>query len=107
MILRMIDGGIVDIDVDIDRIQGTCGTCDYGSHTVMEIEIDLTKYHLKVKFDDDGYCFTEAELMVMLLRNAEYLMNHCESFFCQWFKNKVNGKYKEFKMGAKKEVYQG
>ena len=102
MILKMIDGGMVDLDVDLEKIHGTCSTCDFGAHTVMSVEIELTKYHLKVVFDDEQYRFTEAQLMILLLRNAEYLMKHCESFFCQWFKNKVNGKYVKFKMEGKK-----
>ena len=48
MILKLTDGGIVNIETDNDYIAG-CPTCDYGSEYINDIVITTTKFKAMFK----------------------------------------------------------
>ena len=99
MILKMVDGGIVDIDIcSYENGHSRCPTCDYGRNRVTDLDIKLTKYTIHVEFQEEKFLYSEAALMLLLLRNVDKIMKYSESHFCQWFKNKVNKYYTRFVM---------
>lgn len=98
-ILKMVDGGIKDLNLKTKEKRGFCDSCDYGRNTITEIKITLTKYYVYAEFQDEKVPFSEAMLLFIILRSAEKLMTKSESYFCQWFKNKVNNKYTKYEMG--------
>lgn len=106
MILKMQDGGIEVLNLSSREMGGRCSTCDFDKVLITNLEIRLTKYTICAEFRDEynnnvGY-LSESDLMLILLRNVEDIMQNSESHFCQWFKNKVNGKCVRFVMNAKK-----
>ena len=99
MILKLTDGGIVNIETDNDYIAG-CPTCDYGSEYINDIVIKTTKFKAMFKISQ-MYDYVYSDLLKTILGNIDEIKNMSELSFIKWFidntlKNK-DERYKELR----------
>lgn len=89
MLLKMIDGGILDITEDRDYISG-CETCDYGSRYTNYFDIKLTtiKIHIESSMMYE-YPLSEGHMMKILLQNTNEIQHMKEGEFSSWLKEKL------------------
>lgn len=96
MLLKLTDGGIIDIITDNDYIEG-CPTCDYGSQYINDIVIKTTKF--KVMFEiSQMYDYVYSDLLKTILGNIDEIKNMSELSFIKWFiDNTLKNKDKRYK----------
>ena len=96
MLLKLTDGGIVDIITDNDYIEG-CPTCDYGSQYINDIVIITTKFKATFKISQ-MYDYVYSDLLKIILSNIDEIKNMRELSFIKWFiDNTLKNKNKEDK----------
>ena len=89
MLIKMIDGGMVDYYDDSSYISG-CPTCDYGSQYINEIDITLTHYKIHVKTNQMyRYVISEGNMMKLFLSEYNTIQAMTEKEFVDWFKKKL------------------
>lgn len=89
MLIKMIDGGMVDYHDDSSYISG-CPTCDYGSEYITEIDITLTKYKIHAETNQMySHAISEGQMMKVLLPNYGAIQSMTEKEFITWFKAKL------------------
>ena len=89
MLLKMVDGGIVNYADDCESHPG-CPTCDYGSEYINEIDITLTSYKVHVKVNQMyEYVLSEGQMMRLFLSEYENIQAMTEKEFIDWFKEKL------------------
>lgn len=94
-LLKLTDGGIIDIITDNDYIAG-CPTCDYGSEYINDIVIKTTKFEAIFKISQ-MYDYVYSDLLKIILNNIDEIKNMSELSFIKWFVDntlKNNKKYK-------------
>lgn len=87
MLIKMIDGGLVDYTDDSWHIAG-CPTCDYGALDITEVELTLTKYKVQIEVEtESAYCsaFTVSDMMKIFLSNYAEIITLTEIEFISWF----------------------
>jgi hypothetical protein len=89
ILIKMIDGGLVDYDDDSYSFGG-CPTCDYGSSYITEINMTLTKYKVHIKTNQMyEYVLSEGDMLKILLSNYEEITTMTEKEFTDWMKVKL------------------
>ena len=89
MLIKMVDGGLVNYDDDCYSYGG-CPTCDYGSEYITEINITLTHYKIYVKTNQMyEYVFSEGQMMKLFLTEYDTIQTMTEKEFVDWFKEKL------------------
>ena len=89
MLLKMVDGGIVNYADDCESYSG-CPTCDYGSEYINEIDITLTSYKVHVKVNQMyEYVLSEGQMMRLFLSEYENIQAMTEKEFIGWLKEKL------------------
>lgn len=89
MLIKMIDGGIVNYTDDCYYSSG-CPTCDYGSEYVNEIDITLTKYKIHVRTNQMyNYVLSEGQMIKLFLSEYGTIQQMTEKEFTEWFKEKL------------------
>lgn len=86
-LLKLTDGGIIDIITDNDYIEG-CPTCDYGSEYINDIIIATTKF--KAFFTiNRTYDYVYDDILKVILPNIDIIKEMRELEFIQWFLSKM------------------
>lgn len=89
MLIKMIDGGIVNYEDDCYCYEG-CPTCNFGSEYINEIDITLTHYTIHVKTNQMyEYVISEGQLMKLFLSEYDTIRTMTEGEFIDWFKKKL------------------
>lgn len=89
MLIKMVDGGLVNYDDDYDSYAG-CPTCDYGSEYISEINITLTHYKIHVRTNQMyEYVIFEGQMMKLFLTEYDRIQTMTEKEFVDWFKEKL------------------
>ena len=104
-LMKLVDGGIKDIEYEHDSIKG-CPTCDYGSSYITDLTVTFDKYVLKAHTDKMyDFCPTEGYLMKILLQNAKFIESMTEENCCKYLKERIEAlKDSEFSTKLKLEV---
>lgn len=89
IILKMVDGGLVDYSDDARHTPG-CPTCDYGSQYINEIDIDLKRHSVHIEINQMyDYALSEGKMMIILLSNCEQIMQMTEKQFIEWLREQI------------------
>ena len=89
MLIKMIDGGIVNYEDDCYCYDG-CPTCNFGSEYINEIDITLTHYTIHVKTNQMyEYVISEGQMMKLFLSEYDTIRTMTESELIDWFKKKL------------------
>ena len=89
MLIKMIDGGIVNYEDDCFHYDG-CPTCNYGSEYINEIDITLTHYKIHVKTNQMyDYVLSQGQMMKLFLSEYNTIQQMTEKEFTEWFKTKL------------------
>lgn len=89
MLIKMIDGGLVNYTDDCWYIDG-CPTCDWGSQYVNEIDIMTTKYKVHIKTNQMyEYVLSEGQMIKLFLSEYNTINTMTEKEFIDWFKEKL------------------
>ena len=89
MLIKMIDGGIVNYEDDCYSYGG-CPTCDYGSQYINEIDVTLTRHKIHVKTNQMyEYVLSEGQMMKLFLSEYNTIQAMTEKEFIDWFKAKL------------------
>ena len=95
-LLKLTDGGIIDIITDNDYIEG-CPTCNYGSEYINDIVITTTKFKAMFKISQ-MYDYVYSDLLKTILGNIDEIKNMRELSFIMWFiDNTLKNKDKRYK----------
>lgn len=90
MLIKTIDGGIVDIETDEDCLSRGCPTCGYGSEYLSEITVFLTKYKVKAEVVNEyEYAMTVEDTLKLFLPHIDEIQLMKEKGFIVWFINWV------------------
>ena len=88
MVLKMVDGGIVDIKYDSYCDSWGCETCGYGSSYINAIEIALTTRTLEITLDNEyEYAMKESFLIKYFASNAHLFTTFSEEQFVTYLKD--------------------
>lgn len=88
MVLKMVDGGIVDIETENYCKDFGCETCGYGSIYTNYIKFILTKNTLTIEVDKEyDYAFSEGFLITYFASNASKFASFTEGEFISYLKN--------------------
>jgi hypothetical protein len=89
MLLKLINGGILDITEDRDYVEG-CHTCDYGSCYTNYFDIKLTTMQIHIE-SSQMYRFplSEGHMMKVILPNVNIIQNMTEMEFSDWLKENL------------------
>lgn len=86
MLVKMKNGGILNITSDKDYTQG-CPTCDYGSCYVTYYDIKLTTINIHVEVNKMYYyLLTKGDMMEIILPNLDKISQMEELEFAEWLK---------------------
>lgn len=86
MLIKMIDGGIVNYEDDCYCYEG-CPTCNFGSEYINEIDITLTHYTIHVKTNQMyEYVLSEGQMVKLFLTEYDTIRTMTEKEFIDWFK---------------------
>ena len=86
MLLELVDGGILNIENDIDFWSG-CETCDYGSRYVNYFDLELSKIKIKIEASEMyEYPLSEGHMMKVILGNVDIIKKMTEQEFANWLK---------------------
>lgn len=89
MLIKMVDGGLVNYEDDSYSFGG-CPTCNYGSSYITEIDLTLTKYKVNIRTEKMyDYVISEGDMMKIFLSNYEEITNLTEKEFLDWFKMQI------------------
>ena len=89
MLIKMIDGGLVNYNDDCYSYDG-CPTCDWGSEYINEIDVTLTKYKIHVKTNQMyDYVLSEGQMIRLFLSKYNDIQNMTEKEFIEWFKKQL------------------
>lgn len=89
MLIKMIDGGIVNYEDDCYKYDG-CPTCDYGSEYINEINITLTRHKIHVETNQMySYVLSEGQMIKLFLTEYNTIQTMREKEFIDWFKEKL------------------
>lgn len=89
MLIKMIDGGIVNYEDDCYCYE-CFPTCNFGSEYINEIDITLTHYTIHVKTNQMyEYVISEGQMMKLFLSEYDTIRTMTESEFIDWFKKKL------------------
>ena len=90
MLIKMIDGGLVNYEDDYYHIRG-CPTCDYGSEYINEIDITLTKYKIHAETNQMyEYVLSEGQMIKLFLTEYNTIQTMTEKEFVDWFKEQLS-----------------
>lgn len=99
-LMKLVDGGIKDIEYEHDSIKG-CPTCNYGSSYITDLTVTFDKYVLKAHTDRMyDFCPTEEYLMKVLLQNCEFIKAMTEENCCKYLKERIEA-LKDFEFSTK------
>ena len=110
MLIKMLDGGLVDYSDDCYHYDG-CPTCDYGSEYINEIDITLTKckFHIKVSQMYE-YVISKGQMVKFFLTENNTIQGMTENEFVDWFKEKfcemVGDEFQESICGRSVEMFE-
>jgi hypothetical protein len=105
MLLKMIDGGILNIEEDQDYTSG-CETCDYGSNYVNSFDIELTTIKIHIEASQMyEYVLSEGHMMKAILPNVDEIKEMTEIEFAKWLKEKLSEIIKEDSLSHTKIDY--
>ena len=97
MLIKMKNGGILNITSDKDYTQG-CPTCDYGSCYVNYYDIKLTTINIHIEVSEtDEYLLSEGYMMETILPNLDEISQMEEIEFIERLKfnlEQIVSKYK-------------
>lgn len=89
MLIKMVDGGIVDYYDDSYYYAG-CPTCDYGSEYINEVDVILTHYKIHFRTNQMyAYVLSEGKMMKLFLTEYNTIQTMKEKDFIDWFKTKL------------------
>lgn len=89
MLIKMVDGGIVNYTDDHESYGG-CPTCDYGSEYINDINITLTKYKIHARTNQMyEYVLSEGQMIRLFLSEYNTIQQMTEKEFVDWFKEKL------------------
>ena len=95
MLLKMKNGGILDITQDNQYIQG-CPTCDYGSEYISEMQIKLTNIYINVEANSKcNYSLSDGLIMKIILPNVNEIQEMSELEFAKWFEDQLLDKIEQ------------
>ena len=87
MVLKMVDGGIVDIKYDSYCDSWGCETCGYGSSYINSIMFVLTSHTLEITLDNEyEYAMEESFLIKYFASNAHLFTTFSEEQFVAYLK---------------------
>lgn len=90
ILLKLKDGGIVEISTDKDSMDG-CPTCGYGGRYTNHYDIELTKSKVQIRASEMyDYPLTDDYMMKAILPNIDLIREMTEKEFVQWIENKLN-----------------
>lgn len=90
MLIKMIDGGLVNYNDDTTCYAG-CPTCDYGSEYINEIDVELTTHKIHVNLNAMyGYAISEGRMIKLFLQEYNAIQQMTEKQFIKWFEEKIN-----------------
>lgn len=90
MLLKLINGGIENIEHDNSHISG-CPTCDYGGKYITNLNIELTTFNIYIEvIDKYEYQLSIGQIMKILLPNLDLIQSFNEIQFSEWLKNELN-----------------
>ena len=90
MLIKMIDGGLVNYEDDHDSYGG-CPTCDYGSEYINEINLTLTQYRIYAKTNKmSRYALSEGQMIKLFLSEYNTIQTMTEKEFVDWFKKELS-----------------
>lgn len=89
MLIKMIDGGLVNYKDDICSYGG-CPTCDYGSQYINEIYIELTTHNIYVSVKNMyEYAISQGNMIKLFLQEYNAIQQMTEKQFITWFEEKI------------------
>ena len=89
MLVKMKNGGILNITSDKDYTQGY-PTCEYGSCYVTYYDIKLTTINIHVEVSKMYYyLLTEGDMMEIILPNLDKISQMEELEFAKWLKTNL------------------
>jgi hypothetical protein len=89
MLLKLKDGGILNIEYDSDYFAG-CSTCDYGSNYINDYDINLTNFSIRIRIENMyDYLFSEGDMLKLFLSNIEEIVMKTEEEFTLWIDMKM------------------
>lgn len=90
MLVKMLDGGILEVNYDSDFTDG-CDTCNYGSEYTQEYFFKLTKGTIHYKASEMyENPFSEGEMMELILSNVDLIKEMSEDGFYNWLDKKLD-----------------
>lgn len=89
MLVKMVDGGIINVDYDSES-WGGCETCDYGSRYINEFTVEMTSGKIEIKTTKMyDYALSEGYMMETLLKNIDDIKAMTEYEFYRWIESKI------------------
>lgn len=101
MLIKMLDGGIVDYSDSCAYTPG-CPTCDYGSEYITYISITLTQYDINVTVNQMyEYALSQGDMIKLFLTHYNDISEMTEFNFTFWLEaelKKITRLNNEFKV---------
>lgn len=90
MLLKLTNGGIMNITSDKDYVSG-CDTCDYGSSYVTYFDVELTRTNIRIEASKMyDYPLSEQHMMNVMLKNVDKIKLMSEERFTEWLEGSIN-----------------
>lgn len=94
-LIKMVDGGLIDIETDQDQEWSGCETCDFGSKYVSNINLYLRKYEVYISLGNMYEAPSIGFLIKILVVRDDIIKTMTELEFIEYVKNAVEQFYNE------------
>jgi hypothetical protein len=104
VLIKMVNGGVLDIREERGFTPGNCETCNWGEKHTSEFWIELT--NVRIYFYGE---FSDADMMRIFLPNLEAIQGMTEQSFVEWLRDQLKkelGDSLEYYSTTKKEENQ-
>ena len=96
MLITMKDGGLKEYSDDTQYYPGW-ETCDYGSESINNLFLTLTKYRVHVKTNQMyEYVLSEEYMVKLFLKNYNIIREMTEKDFIDWFREQIRDLSRDF-----------
>lgn len=94
MLLKLVDGGIINIEEDKSYTPG-CPTCDYNSRYTNCFDIELSTITISIESTNSyDYPLSDGHMMKVLFPNINLIQSMTENEFSKWLKEQLENEIK-------------
>lgn len=101
-IIKLIDGGVIEIDDSSWKSSDGCETCGWGTEYTTDMQVYCTKYTAYISVDSSSNV-SIGFVMSVVLNNLDDIKKMTEREFIDWFYEQIKKEYSNTTINIKEK----